>query len=142
MQRRWNVFPFSITTLITICRPCLEKSSKDSNKIYQLFAKIPYNSYFQKHLKVWYQWFEGRHLLWGFISANLDAVSQRLFQKNLTTVIFCSLANFFTIDITQEIAQKILNTKVKQVLQRRGGGTGVAMELQRKLKWTIKKTLL
>ena len=128
MQRRWNVFPFSITTLITICRPCLEKSSKDSNKIYQLFAKIPYNSYFQKHLKVWYQWFEGRHLLWGFISANLDAVSQRLFQKNLTTVIFCSLANFFTIDITQEIA--------------RGGGTGVAMELQRKLKWTIKKTLL
>ena len=142
MQRRWNVFPFSITTLITICRPCLEKSSKDSNKIYQLFAKIPYNSCFQKHLKVWYQWFEGRHLLWGFISANLDAVSQRLFQKNLTTVIFCSLANFFTIDITQEIAQKILNTKVKQVLQRRGGGTGVAMELQRKLKWTIKKTLL
>ena len=72
--------------------------------------------------------------MWGFISANLDAVSQRLFQKKLTTVIFCSLANFFTIDITQEIAQKILNTKVKQVLQRRGGGTGVAMELQRKLK--------
>ena len=72
--------------------------------------------------------------MWGFNSANLDAVIQRLFQKNFTTVIFCRLANFFRIDITQEIAQKILNTKVKQVLQRRGGGRRVAMELQRKLK--------
>ena len=131
MQRRWNVFPFPIITLMTICRPCLEKSSKDSNKIYQLFAKIPYNSSVQKHLKIWYQRFEGRLLLWGFNSANLDAVNQRLFQKNFTTFTFCSLANFFRIDITQEIAQKILNTKVKQVLRRR-------VEVQ-ELQWNYKR---
>ena len=32
---------FLITALMTICKACLEKSSKGSNKIYQLFAGIP-----------------------------------------------------------------------------------------------------
>ena len=42
--------------------------------------------------------------------------------------------NFFRINIRKNswrIAQKILSKKVKQVLKRRGGGTGVAMELQK-----------
>ena len=30
---------------MAIYKTCLEKSSNDSNKIYQLFARIPYNSY-------------------------------------------------------------------------------------------------
>ena len=43
--------------------------------------------------------------------------------------------NFFRINIRKNswrIAQKILSKKVKQALKRRGGGTGVAMELQKK----------
>ena len=51
MQRRLNVFSFLLTRLMTICKPCLEKSSKDSNKIYQIFERIPYNSYLGKYLK-------------------------------------------------------------------------------------------
>ena len=35
-------YPFLITTLMTIYKAFLEKSSNDSNKIYQLFARIPY----------------------------------------------------------------------------------------------------
>ena len=27
------------------CKPCLEKLSNDLKKTYQLFARIPYNSY-------------------------------------------------------------------------------------------------
>ena len=34
MQRRWNAFPFLIIILLTICKPCLIKSSKDSNKFF------------------------------------------------------------------------------------------------------------
>ena len=42
-----------------------------------------------------------------------------------------------------EIAQKILSEKFKQVLKRKGGGTGVAMELQKKhYKVNITKILL
>ena len=40
------------------------------------------------------------------------------------------------------MAQKILSNKVKQVLQRKDGGTGVAMEPRKKTKWAITKTLL
>ena len=32
---------------MTICKQCLEKSWKDLNKIYQLFASIPHKSYFR-----------------------------------------------------------------------------------------------
>ena len=35
-----------------------------------------------------------------------------------------------------------LSKEVKQVLQRRGGGTGVTMELQRKTQWTNSKNLM
>ena len=72
-----------IFTLMTICKPRLEKSSKNSNKAYQLFVRISFNSYFGKYLKIWCQWFQGRHLSWVSTSENLDAVSQRLFQKEL-----------------------------------------------------------
>ena len=37
-------YPFLTTTLMTIYKACLEKSSNDSNKIYLLFARIPYNT--------------------------------------------------------------------------------------------------
>ena len=116
---------------MTICKSCLEKSLKDSNKVYRSFARIPYNNYFGKYLKIWYQWFQGRHLSWGCTSANLDAVSQRLFQKNSTTAFFWSLPNFFTIDIKSNfwwVAQKIFSKKVKQLLQRRSGGQTATTE--------------
>ena len=35
-----------------ICTLCLEKLPKDLNKIYQLFARIPYDSYTGKHIKI------------------------------------------------------------------------------------------
>ena len=131
---------------MTICKPCLEKSSNDSNKIYQLCARIPYNSYFRKYLKLWYQWLhQGRHISWGSTSANLDALSYQLFQKSSTTVLFWVRRIFFRIDkknCSCWVVQKILSKKVRRVLQRRGGGTRVAMELQKKPKWTIAKTLL
>ena len=119
---------------MTICKPCLEKSSNDSNKIYQLFARIPYNSYFQKYLKIWYQWLQERHLSWGSTSANLDAVSQQLFQKSSTTVLFWVWQIFS--EMTKKnyswwIVQKILSKNLKQVLQRRGEGTRVTMKLQK-----------
>ena len=130
MQRRWNVFQFLITTLMTIFKPCLEKSSDDSNKIYQLFARIPYNSYFRKYLKIWYQWLQGRHLSWSSTPANLDTVSQQLFQKNPTTVCFFLLFRTDKKNNSWWIAQKILSKKVKYY--RRG------VEAQ-KLQWNCKR---
>ena len=43
---------FLITMLMTICKPCLEQSSKDSKKIDELFARIPCKSYFGTYLKI------------------------------------------------------------------------------------------
>ena len=64
-------------------------------------------------------------------SVNLDAVSKQLYQKQtLSRIFFWSFANFLRIGIKNNscwIAQNILSKEVKQVLQRRGGGTGVAM---------------
>ena len=71
-------------------------------------------------------------------------VSQRLFQKNPHHVFFRSLTKFLRIDIKNNswrIAQKILSEKVKQLLKRRGRGR-VLIELQKKPKRTITKTLL
>ena len=62
-----------LMTLMSTCKPCLEKSSKGSNKIYKLFAKILCNSYFRKYLKTRCRWFQGRNLSWGSTSTNLDA---------------------------------------------------------------------
>ena len=133
---------------MTICQPCLEKSSKDSNSIYLLFARI-------KTVKIWYRWFQGRPLWWSTTSAHLDAVSQSLFQKNSSTFFFLggrgegrggdTLANFCRIHIKSSswwIYQKILSKKIKQTLLRGGGETRVAMELQKKPEWTITKFLL
>ena len=36
---------------MTIFKPCFQTSSKDPEIIYQLFARIPYNSYFRKRVK-------------------------------------------------------------------------------------------
>ena len=145
MQRRWNVFPFLLTTFITIRKPCLEKSSNDSNKIYQWFARIPYNSYFGKYLKIWYQGLQGRHLSWSSTSANLDAIGLKLFQKSSTTVLFWVRRIFSELTKKKKswwIPQKILSKQVKQVLQWRGGGIRVAMKLQEKPKRNTAKTLL
>ena len=129
--KKMKCISFFITTLLNLSKPCLEKYSKDSNKTYQLFVRIPYNSYFGKYLKKWYSWLQGRHLSWGSTSVNLNAVSQRLFQKTPPRFFF-NLENFFRIDMKNNswwIAQKILNKTFRQVLQRRGGGTGVPIEL-------------
>ena len=142
MQRRWNVFPSLTTTLKIICKPCLEKPSKDLNKIFELFARIPRTSYFAKYLKIWCQWFQGKHLSCGSISTNLVVVSQRLFQndfcKNTPPRFLFLFFGFWRIfsELTKTsnswwISQKILYKKVKRVLQRSGGGTRVAMELQK-----------
>ena len=137
MLRRWNVFPF-FTTMLTNT-PCLEKSSKDSNKIYQLFARIPYDN-----TSIW--WFQESQLLWVSTSANLDPAKSMIFQKKTSLRLFLlSLESFFRIDIKSNswwIAQKMSSKKVKQVLQRKSEGAGVAMELHKKTKWTRKETLL
>ena len=102
---------------VTICKPCLEISSNDSNKIYQLFGRIPYSSYFRKYRKKWYQWLQVRDLFWGSTWANLDAVSEQLFQKSSTTVLFWVRRIFseMTKNCSWWIVQKILSKKVKQV---------------------------
>ena len=33
MEKRWNVFPFLITTLVTISKPCVEKLSNHSKNL-------------------------------------------------------------------------------------------------------------
>ena len=125
-----------------ICKPCLEKSSKDSNKIYQLFASIPFNSYFWKNPKIWYQLFQGRHSSWSSTSANLDAVSQQLFHKeNSTAVLFFAVWRIFGIDIKSNpwwVAQKILSKVLPR--SRRGRLTGNWSQLSQKL-WVISNRL-
>ena len=128
---------------VTICKPCLEKSSNDSNKIYQLFARIPYNSYFQKYLKIWYQWLQVRHLTWGSTSANLDAVSQQLFQKISTTVLFWVRRNFPEMTSKTTLGEQFRKYQVKKLSRYyKEGVARVAMALQKKPKWTIAKTLM
>ena len=128
---------------VTLCKPCLEKSSNDSNKIYQLFARIPYNSYFQKYLKIWYQWLQGRHLSWGSTSANLDAVSQQLFQKISTTVLFWVRRNFPEMTSKTTLGEQFRKYQVKKLSRYyKEGVARVAMALQKKPKWTIAKTLM
>ena len=55
---------------------------------------------------------------------------------------FWSLTHFLRIGIknnSRRIAQNILSKEVKETLQKRGGGTGVVMELLKKTKWAISK---
>ena len=97
-----------------ICQPCLEKLPK--HKIYQLLAKISYNCYTGKYLKIWspcirilIPW---QSLVMGFQSLNLDAVSQQLYQKNFHQGFF--LCKFLRIDIKNNsrwIAHNILSKK-------------------------------
>ena len=69
------------------------------------------------------------------------------FPKNLNQLSFfflLSLVNFLRLYINNSswlMAQKIINKKVQQVLQRRSREIGVVMELQKKTKWTMIKTL-
>ena len=132
-----------ITRLMAICKPCLEKSSKGSSKIYQLFARIPYDSYFGKYLKICISVIPRRAVIMGLHLSKFGSCEPTTFQKNSTWSFFWSLVNFFRRDIKnnswwiaeQQLLEKILSKKVKRVLQRRRGGTGVAMELQKKTKW-------
>ena len=91
------------------------------NKIDQLFAKIPYNSYFGKYLKIWYQWFQGRQLSWGCNSANYDVGSQRLCHENSPLLFFFEFFENRLKSNSWWIAQNRFSKKVKQVLQRRRG---------------------
>ena len=96
MQRRRNVFPFLLTTsMMTICKPWLEKSSEDSNKIYQLFERIPYESYFRKYLKIWYQWFQGRSQIVGFHFNKFGCCKPTTFPKVLHHGYFLEFGEFF-----------------------------------------------
>ena len=96
MQRRWNVFPFLLTaSMMTICKPWLEKSSEDSNKIYQLFERIPYKSYFRKYLKIWYQWFQGRSQIVGFHFNKFGCCKPTTFPKVLHHGYFLEFGEFF-----------------------------------------------
>ena len=141
MQRRWNVFPFLLTTsMMTICKPWLEKSSEDSNKIYQLFERIPYKSYFRKYLKIWYQWFQGRSQIVGFHFNKFGCCKPTTFPKVLHHGCFLEFGEFFQNWHKEQFFFFFYHGFFQQVLQRRGGGTGVAMELQKK--WTITETLL
>ena len=135
----------SYNYVVTICKPCLEKSSNDSNKIYQLFTRIPYNSYFQKILQNMMSVTPSKTLILDSTSAKFDAVSQKLFRKSSTTVLFWVRRIFSENkkNYSWWIVQEILSKKVKQVWQRRGRGTRVAMELHKKPhKWTIAKALM
>ena len=58
---------------------------------------------------------------------------------------FFSLAHFLRVDIQNNsswIARNMLSKEIKEVLQERGWVTGVAMELLKKIKRAISKTLL
>ena len=84
MQRSWNVFPFLITSLMTICKPCLEKLL---NKIYQLFARIPSPRFhiiaISENTSKYDVSDSKEDTYCGVpLQQNLDASSQRLFQKN------------------------------------------------------------
>ena len=79
-------------------------------------------------------------------SINLDAANQQFYKRNSTAVFFLlDFGDFSMIDINNNfccIAQNILSKEIKQVLQSKGRGTAVTMELQTKAKWFIMKSLL
>ena len=105
-----------------------------------------YNSYFGKVHQKLIPVIPRKALIVGFRSVNLDAVSQ-LYQKTLhhSVLYFGILAHFLRIGIKNSsnwIAQNMFSKEVKQVLQKRGRGTGVVMELLKKTNRAISKTLL
>ena len=79
------------------------------------------------------------HWLWILLAKILQ-------KKNSTAVFFFRVwRKFFRVDVKNNscwIAQNILSEKVRQVKQRRGGETRVAMKLQKKTKKAIKKALM
>ena len=97
MQRRLNVFSFLLTRLMTICKPCLEKSLKDSNKICQIFERIPYNSYFGKYLK--YGTVDSKEEFYHGITLQQGCKPTTFLKKTPPQIYFWSLSNFFRIDI-------------------------------------------
>ena len=112
------------------------------NKIYHLFARIPYNSYFGESTKRWSQWFQGKRIV-GFHFSKFGCSKPTLPKNNPSRVFFGEFGKFsqnrHKKNNSTWIAQNILSKEVKQLLQRRGGGTGIAMKLLKKTKWTISK---
>ena len=107
--------------LAQICKSCLEKLPKRLNKIYQLFERIPYNSYFGKFIKRWSQWFQGKRIV-GFHFSKFGCCKPTLPKKHSITYFlwfFFEFGEFLRIGIKNNsswIAQNILSKKVKQVL--------------------------
>ena len=89
MQRRWNVFPFlMITLMIMLYVSHVQKSHQTTRTKFINYLQGFHNSYSRKFLKIWPQWFQERQSSWGFTLTNLDAVNQKLFQKNFTRAFF------------------------------------------------------
>ena len=102
-------------------------------KIYHLFARIPYNSYFRKSIERWAQWFQGKRSC---------CIKPTLPKKHSIAAFFWSLVNFLRISIKNNsscITQNILRKEVKQVLQRRAGGTWLRWNCWRKLSEPVAK---
>ena len=134
------------TALHFLCKPCLEKLPKGLCKICQLYTRIPYNSYFGKSIKSWSQSFQRKRLIIRFHFSKLGCCTKpTLPKKHYIKVFFWNLENFLRISTKHSsscITQITLRKEFKQVLQRRVGGTGVAMELLEKTKWAISNILL
>ena len=84
-----------ITRLMAICKPCLEKSSKGSSKIYQLFARIPYDSYFGKYLKICISVIPRRAVIMGLHLSKFGSCEPTTFQKKLDMEFFLEFGEFF-----------------------------------------------
>ena len=126
-----------------------------------------YNSYFEKSIKRWSQWFQGKRSWWEIGWCNPTS------QKNIPLQFFIlfiylfiyyyfyhyyychyyyyyyyyfwSLAHFIRRGIkgnSRWIAQNILSKEVKEVLQKSGKETGVPMELLKKTKCAISEIWL
>ena len=133
MQRGWNVLPFSITTLMTLCKSHLEKLPKDSNKICQLFARIPYNTYFGKYDEISDS---KEEIFRGVPLQQIWMLQANEFCKKISiAVLFWRLENFFRTNIKSNswwITQKILNKKLSRSYRGRVEGL--------RLQWNSKQT--
>ena len=85
----------SISYNQAMCKPCLEKSSKDSNKVYQLFARIAQNMISVIPRKT---------LIAGFHFSKFGCCKPMTFPKELH---HGCLANFFRIQFSLQLADTV-----------------------------------
>ena len=122
-----------------MCKPYLEKLAKDLNRIYQLFPRIPSNSYSRKGIKIWHQYFQRKHQSRSFTYLTLDAVSQQLYQKILHHGFFLWSLQIFIQERHKE--QLLLNISVKQYYRGRVNIHKLQMNLEKKTTWSFRKAL-